>query len=149
MTYEERNNLVGILTGIVMICAYIWRISDLNVAGAFDGPDGLMIWARAVLWLIGVGIVLTIITTILFSILHSIFTNNAAPSMIVDERDRMIGIWGMRVTWVVCSLAFIAAMFALAFGWTPFAILNMIVAGFAVGDLAGNLAKFGLYRFGS
>ncbi len=147
MTFEERNNLVGILCGAIMITVYVWRITALHGAGVFDGHDGLMLWARETLWLIGYGIGLVIVATILFSIFYAIVTNDPKPNMVVDERDRMISIWGQRVTIAVMSVFFVAALFALAFGWSAFAVFNIMLAGFAFGDMAGNLTKLGLYRF--
>jgi hypothetical protein len=146
MTFEERNNLVGLLAGLLIIGIYVWRISGLHEAGAFDGPDGLMIWARATLWLIGLGVIFAIVGTILGAIINAIVSGEKNPGMLVDERDRLIKIWGMRVTMVVMSAGLIGGLFALAFGWSAFAVLNLILAGFSLGDMAGNFTKLGLYR---
>ncbi len=148
MTFEERNNLAGLLAGIVVISLYVWRISGQHALGVYAGPDGLTIWARDTLWMIAIGVGIAILATILTAILYAIVTGDPKPSMIVDERDRWIKIWGMRVTMVVMSLGLIAGLFALAFGWSLFAVLNIFLAGFSLGDMVGNLTKLGLYRFG-
>lgn len=148
MTHEERNNLMGILTGILIISYIGWSVYTKAEAGVFAGPDALMIWARTVLWAIPIGIISMIISMILFNIIYAIATNNANPSFVVDERDQSIKIWGMRVTAAAMSTGFIITLIGLAFGWSAFTACNMIFFSFAFGDLLGNLTKLVLYRRG-
>lgn len=148
MSHEERNTLVAILVNLSMAGWMTWRIAAMQGAGRFDGPDGLAVWARTVLWVIPVGIVVTIAAVILFNIVFAIATRDENPSFVTDERDRLIGIQGMRVTLVVASAGFLGALVALALGTGAFAVLNAILASFAAGDLLGSLAKLRLYRRG-
>ncbi|RYG92875.1 hypothetical protein EU803_01860 [Loktanella sp. IMCC34160] len=146
MTHTERNTLIAILINLGIIFVFGSRLWALHETGAFDAADGLTVWAKTVLWMIPVSIGATIVGTILFEILYSIATNNPKPELISDERDHQISIYGMRVTMVVASAGFIAALVGLAFGWTAVAALSLILAGFALGDLTGNLARMARYR---
>jgi hypothetical protein len=148
MPYQERNIVVAIFTNLVIVIYFALRIYGMFQDGQFDGAGGLMLWARTILWMIPVSIVATIIATILFNIFYAILTNQPKPSFVVDERDRAIEITGMKVTVVVISAGFMAAMVALAFGWTAFIVFNVILFSFAMADLGGNLVKLTMYRFG-
>ena len=148
MTHEERNNLVSIFTGILVQIYISYRIWSQYADGVFDGPDGLMLWARTILWIIPVAIIAMIISVILFAILHAIVTGNPKPSFIVDERDKSIGRTGNIVTMVVSSIGFIIALICLALGWSAFAAFNILFYSFAAGDFSGNLTKQYLWRRG-
>lgn len=148
MTHEERNNLVAIVVGLFIMFYLGSRVWLKYEAGEFDGPDGLMIWARTVLWVIPIGIGLMIIATILTSIVHAIVTKTPNPSFIVDERDRHIGRYGTIVTMSLSGAGLILAMVFLAIGWSPLAAMNTIFFSYAASDLIGNLVKLILWRRG-
>jgi len=148
MTHEERNTYVAIFTNLFVMGYFIMRLIRLDGEGAFDAPDGLAVWAQTVLWIIPASIVMTIVLTIVFNILFAIATREESPSFVVDERDKMIGRRGMMATIFVASGGFILALIALAFGWTAFFALNVILFAFAGGDLFGSLFKLFFYRRG-
>lgn len=149
MTYEERNNLVAIFTNLLVCGYFIQQITGKFAAGVFDGPDGLAIWAQTILWIIPVSIVATIVLTIVANILFAIAARDPDPEMVSDERDRTFGTRAMLTSMIVASAGFIMALVMLAFfDWSAFFALNLILAGFAVADLSGNLVKFVSYRRG-
>lgn len=148
MTHEERNNLAAIIASLLINIYVIMRLTSLFESGRLDGPDAIMIWARAMLWVIPIGILLVIGLTILVNILAAIAANDPNPSFIVDERDKAISNFGMKITGVVLSIGFIAAMIALAVGVEPLYALIGMYFGFSAGDLAGNIGKMMRYRRG-
>jgi uncharacterized membrane protein len=146
MTQEERVAWAGIISGLLFIAAYIWTLHGMTAAGIPDGNAALTAWARTMLLLIGAGVIAVIVVTILFTILHAIITRDPSPSFVVDERDRAISIWGMRVTLAVVSVVFIGGLVMLALGWSPFFALNLMFFGFSIGSLAGGVTQVVLYR---
>jgi len=149
MTHQERNNLVAIINSLLVTGFFATRIFQMYQQGAFEGPDGLAIWAQTVLWIIPASIIGSIVLTILFNIFYAIATNNSKPSFVVDERDKMLSNRSMITTMIVVSAGFILSLVALAFGWPSFVVLNMILLSFAVGDLIGSLVKLVMYRWGA
>lgn len=148
MSHEQRNIYVAILTSLLVNGYVILRLRGLSASGAFDGPDALQIWARAVLWVIPAAIVLTIVLTILANIVFAIAAREANPDFTVDERDRLFQTRGMIATMVVVSIGFIASIIALAFGWQALTVFTLIYFSFAAGDLIGNLTRLVSYRIG-
>ena len=116
--------------------------------GRLSGDDAIMIWARAMLWVIPVGIALVIAATILFNIGYAIATNNENPSFLVDERDHAISGFGMKVTMVLTSIGFIGMVVALALGVDTLTALIGMWFAFAAGSFIGDLAKIVRYRRG-
>lgn len=146
MSHEERNNIVAIFVNLLTNAYVITRLHARWSAGAFDGPDGLMIWARTVLWVIPIAIVGTIVLTILANIVFAIVTRDEDPDVTVDERDKLFQMRGMAVTMVVASFGYVAALIALALGWDAIVVFTLIYAAFSAGDLIGNTVKLVSYR---
>ena len=148
MTHEERNTVVGIISNLLVNVYVIMKLTAMFGDGRLDGPDAIMLWARAMLWIIPIGIALAIGLTIIFNIVFAIVTMDANPSFVVDERDKAISNFGMKVTLIVVSTAFIGAMISLATGMATLTALIAMYFGFSAGDLGGNIAKFTRYRRG-
>lgn len=149
MSHEERNNIVAILVNLATNAYVITRLRSLWSTGAFDGPDALMIWARAILWVVPIAIGGTIVLTILANILFAIATLDENPDFTVDERDRMFQLRGMAVTMVVASFGFLGCLVALAVGWEALIVFTLLYVAFSAGDLIGNLVKLVSYRIGT
>lgn len=148
MTHEDKNNIVSLATNLLVNGYIIWKLARMNSAGAFDGADALQNWAQMVLWVIPISIVLMIIGTILFSIIFAIATNDAKPSFVVDERDKLFGRRSMIATMAFAGAGFIGSLICLALGWSALWGFNIIYFSFALGSFAGDITKFISYRRG-
>lgn len=71
MSYKEKQTLVSILSGILLLVAYIFYVLNKTQSGV-AAPDDMKFWATAILTFIVIGIVGTIIIQIIFHILLSI-----------------------------------------------------------------------------
>ena len=149
MSFEERNTLIFMILTPIIAGYYGLQIREGLIAGDFHGPDGLMVWAQLVIWIIPVGVVACILAVIAGNILYAIFTGDERPDMSSDERDHLIGIRGNRVTVAVAAIFWIVTLIALARGASAITGFNLMFAGFALGDFLGNVAKFISYRMGS
>ena len=148
MAFEERNTWIYLLISMIVMLVFGTRIYDATVMGAFDGPEGLKIWARQVLTYIPIAIVMVIVGVILLNIVYGIFTGGEDLTMKEDERDRHIGLRGMRVTGFVFSVGWIIAVIILAMGYTALQALNVMLLAAWFSDVAGNLVKLFFYRRG-
>ncbi len=148
MSFEERNAVTGILAGLLSCAVMLVVLVQKSGAGVFDGPDGLMHWARTVLWLIVFGIAIVIVMTILFNIAYAILTGEKKPDFLSDERDTLIGLRGIQATLVVLSAGIVMAFIALAFGVPVLTALNIVLAACAVSSFASEVTKLILYRRG-
>ena len=95
MTHEERNTVSAIFASLLVNLYVIFKLMAMFEDGRLAGDDAVMVWARAMLWVIPIGIALVIATMILFNILHAIATGTESPSFLVDERDKIIPPSGM------------------------------------------------------
>ena len=147
MTFAERTLWAEIVTSLAVIALFVWLIWGAAAQGRFDGPDGPMLWARQVLWMVPVGIAVALAVSVLMAIGYRLITGED-PDALIDERDRAIRATGWKVTAGAMSAGFVAALVALALGAPLMAGLNGMLASFALGDTIGNLAKIARYRQG-
>ena len=119
-----------------------------TVTGAYEGVDGLSLWAWDVIWLIGGGVILTVAVMILFNIAYAIATSQPKLQFISDERDSRINNRGAVVSLVVISIGFLIAVGLLAMGWSGLAGLNTILIGMAAAGFVSELYRIAAYRLG-
>lgn len=146
MSQEERSTLVSIIMNILVDAFIIVKLYGLWQAGAFEGPDGLQTWARAVLWAVPLAIGGTIILTILASILQNILSGEGKAESISDERDHTYQLRGMAATMIVASFGTLGGVIALAFGYSAIFGLTFIWFSMAAGVLIGDLTRILSYR---
>ena len=133
MSFHHKTVYVTLINTLVLMGGYFWWVSGRYAAGAFDGPDAGSAVGRSILILMGTGIVVQIIGMILFHFLQALVTQNPNPDQLIDERDRLIELRALRVSYHVTGLVFVLAIIALAMGWSIFAVFHIIVAGCAFG----------------
>ena len=148
MIYKDRNNVVSIITFLIVNFYIVFRLFEMNEAGQFDGPNAVNIWARMVVWVIPISIGVTIVGTILFNIGYAIVTGNPKPSFLVDERDHLFDRRSSTAVVICAGGGFILAVVALAFGWSGFIGFNIIYFAMALGSLSADIIKFISYRRG-
>lgn len=147
MSHEERNVLTEILANAIIIGLFLWFLVAGQAAGRFDGPDGVRVWAVLVLKLIGASIVIGIVLAVAMAILWRMVTGEGSDLQ-RDERDRAISGIGWKVSMLGSAAGFVGGIIALALGANVILALNLMLAGCALGDTGGNLAKLHAYRRG-
>jgi hypothetical protein len=148
MSYGEREALSALITSLIVIGLFLWRLTGLQAVGAFEGPDALQVWARAVLILIAWSIGIAIVVAILSAILHRILTGEK-PDDRRDERDRDIDRRALTWAWYLLSFGLLGIIISLAFGDTAFSAMNMVLALCMLSEVCKDAAKLVLYRRGA
>jgi len=129
-------------------------------AGA-AAPDDLQFFAVTMLWFISIGIVAGIVIQIVFHILLSVsvavrerekdekaIEAKISAEMVEDERDKMIDLKSMRITFAVTMAGFIAGLVLLALNGSAALMLNILFGCIWLGTIAEGVAKLIYYRVG-
>ncbi len=148
MSHQIRSTYASLFSGILIFVLYFWRISYLNAQGRFDSPDAMALLAKTFLLMIPAGIILTIISKILSAIIFAIATNDPKPSFVVDERDRLIELRALRISYYIFGAGFICSMIALALGYTAFTVFNLIIASMMLATVTEGLTQLAMHRRG-
>lgn len=147
MSLKESRILVTIIATLAIFAAYQIIILGRYEDGRFDGEDGLRLIGQAILILIGVQVAGTIIAQIVATIIHAIVTRQEEPDF-DDERDKLIELRALRVSFILVGVGIVGTMVAMATGTAVFWVFNLIIIAMIAGDIVGNVVRLRLYRRG-
>lgn len=147
MSYQEKKNIVSLISAIVVFGAYCWNVYlRFNEANP-EGAELFRFWGAAILILVPVSMVARMIIEIIFIIINRIATKEVTPSF-ADELDKIIELKAMRISYFVFILGFLLAMGSLVLQMTPSSMfIIMFLSGFTA-DVAGIIWRLYLYRKG-
>jgi len=148
MSHQVRTTYAGLFSGVLIFVLYFWRISYLNDQGRFEGTDAMALLAKTFLLMIPGGIIITIISMIMFSIIFAIATNDPKPSFVVDERDRLIELRALRWSYYIFGVGFICSMVTMALGHSTLTVFNLIIGSMMLATIAEGLIQLVMHRRG-
>jgi len=91
-----------------------------------------------------------ILTSISVAIIQAIRTRSAKEVRIIeDERDKLIGLKGTQVSYVVFSLGVLVAMLVFVMGQPALVMFCLIIFFSLLAEITGDLAQFYFYSRGS
>ncbi|OAN41637.1 hypothetical protein [Microbacterium sp. H83] len=142
MVYQERNAWAGLVVAVIAITVYV----VLVVQRAGDGPLTDVDWLPLMLWTIGLGIVVSIVVSIVWGMVAGARDPDGVGRS--DIRDRDISRMGARVEQGFVVIAGLGVIALCAVGADVFWIANTMYAGFAVSAIVGSIARVIAYRRG-
>ncbi|GAA1221307.1 hypothetical protein F6W70_01725 [Microbacterium maritypicum] len=142
MVFEERNAWAGLIVSPIVMVAYV----VLVLQNAGGGPLTDVDWFPLMLWVIGGGIVATIVVSIGWGLIAGIKDPDGVGRS--DIRDRDISRMGGRVEQGFVVIAGLGVIALCAVGADVFWIANTMFAGFAVSAFIGCIARVIAYRRG-
>ncbi|HIP23372.1 MAG TPA: hypothetical protein EYG79_07260 [Rhodobacteraceae bacterium] len=148
MNYEAKNIYAGFASTVTIFTVYFIVVSGMYDAGRFEGAAGTALLGKAILALMGGGILVHIVMTILATIVFAIILKDPKPSFVVDERDKLIELRGLRVSYYVFGAGYVAAMVAMAMGVSVFWVFNLLLVFCALSALVEGVVKLALYHRG-
>lgn len=148
MPVGEREALSGLITMLIAIVLFALRLFSQHAAGAFDGPEALQVWARSVLILIGVSIVIAAAVAVAVHVLEAALTGEW-PDDRHDERDHLIERRALTWGWYLLSFGVLGIVGALALGASALKAMTLILALCAASELLRDAVKLVLYRRGA
>ena len=139
MNIKLRNTLGEIISAAIAI---IWVYSKLDAAANMS----IVLISQVLVQGIGISILASILFAIVMSIFSSIITGSYEKN-IVDERDTMIELYAMRLSSVIFGISIVIILALL--GWfnlnINFGIIAITLAGFFA-SIASNFLKIYLYQ---
>ena len=139
MNIKLRNTLGEIISAAIAI---IWVYSKLDAAANMS----IVLISQVLVQGIGISILASILFAIVMSIFSSIITGSYEKN-IVDESDTMIELYAMRLSSVIFGISIVIILALL--GWfnlnINFGIIAITLAGFFA-SIASNFLKIYLYK---
>jgi hypothetical protein len=148
MNFEVKNTYAGIASTVVIFGVYFSVVSGMYAEGCFEGREGMALLGKAILTLMAGGILVHVVMTVLASIVFAVLDREPDPGFVVDERDKLIELRGLRVSYYVFGAGYVVAMVAMALGVAVFWVFNLLLVFCALSALMEAVVKLWLYRRG-
>ena len=148
MSYQEKNITVELMSYIMILGFYLVNFEQ-NYRVGLNSARVFSLWVLVILAIIIVNIVASILTNIVLAIVQAIKTR-ASPveRFIADERDKLIGLKGIRNSYITFSLCVFLSMLTFVFGQPPLVMFSLIVLSGILAELIGDVSKLFFYRRG-
>lgn len=149
MSYQEKNITVSLVSSLLIGGYYLINLLQMYQEGSLVSTRVFRLCAIVIIATIIVNIVSTILTNIVLSIVHAIKTRtNEVERFIEDERDKLIELKGVKVSYVAFSVGVLVSVLTFAFGQPPLVMVSMIVLSALTAEIIGDISQIYLYRRG-
>jgi hypothetical protein len=147
MSYQEKSNIVSLITTLIVSIPYYVYVFAKYQSEALSTPEAFKFWAAAILFLIPIRIVTEIIIHILSAILEAVMSKEEKPD-VTDERDQLISLKSTRNSYYVFMIAFVASIAALYLdNKAETMFITLIIGGF-MAELMEHASQIFYYRRG-
>ena len=137
MSYQEKENIVNIVSGLLITGIFAWVVYQRHMQGRFDLTEDYSKWGIIFLIFIGVSIAARIIIYIIFHIINYIATKEE-DIPVSDERDKLIKLKATRNSHYVFSGGFVISVFALAIGMPVYGIFIVFIITGLLSEIVDN-----------
>ncbi|MBK6794260.1 MAG: hypothetical protein IPG80_17375 [Anaerolineales bacterium] len=149
MSYQEKNITVSLVSHLFIMVYYLVNLFPIIQSGEWIAGKLYGLWAIV----IGVNILVTIIGSILTNILLTIIESIRSqkyedPRFITDERDNLIELKGIRVSYIIFSVGVLISIFAFIFGQPALMMISLIFVFSILAEIVGDITQITLYRRG-
>lgn len=134
---------VSLISTLLILGYYLLNLIPMYQQGDLNSGEvfrlaGIVIIATIVLNILG-----NIFANIVINIVHAIQTQSAKEvRLIEDERDKLIGLKGTRVSYVAFSLGVLIAMLTFVFGQPALVMFSLIIFFGLIAEITGDLSQF-------
>ena len=150
MTYQEKNITVSLVSFTLILGFFLIRVLQMIQSESVESSDVFRLWLIVIVLAIVFTIAGTILMHILSAIVEAIKTGDDDPEIedLEDERDKLIGLKGTRVAYIVTSIGVFLAMLTFALGRPPLVMFTLLIFFGLVAQIIGDIARLVLYRRG-
>lgn len=146
MSFREKENIVNILSGLLITGIFAEIIYQRHLAGQYDLTTDYQLWGKLFLIFIGVSIVARILIYIIFYIINHITTKEEEP--VTDEMDKLIKLKSNRNAYYSFSVGLAGIFLWLALGMPVYGIFIIFVVSGLIAEIVENLSQLYYYRKG-
>ncbi len=149
MSYQEKNITVSLFSHLLIGVYYLANLLPIIQSSELVAGRLYALWSIVIAVNIVVNIIASILTNILLTIVEAIRSGKYEdPQFIEDERDKLIGLKGIRSTYFTFSIGVLLSVFAFIYGQPPLMMISLIVLFSILAEIIGDVSKIYLYRRG-
>jgi hypothetical protein len=149
MSYQEKNITVSFMSYLLIMGYYLANLFQMYRVEGLIPAKVFSLWITVIIATILVNIVASILTNIVLTIVQAIKTRtNPDERFIADERDKMIGLKGIKNSYITFSVGVFLSMLTFVFAQPPLVMFSLIVFSAILAELVGDISQLVFYRRG-
>ncbi len=149
MSYQEKNITVELTSYVLILGFYLVSWLQMYQTEGLIPAKIFSLWIIVIVVTILVNIVASILTNIVLTIVQAIKTKTKPDErFIADERDKMIGLKGMRNSYITFSVGVFLSMLTFVLGQPPLVMFSLIVFSAILAEIIGDFSQLYFYRRG-
>ena len=149
MSYQEKNITVSLVSYLMIGGYYLVNWFQMFQEGGLVSARLFSLWAIVIIAVIIVNIVGSILTNIVLSIVHAIKTKTDEDERFIeDERDKLIGLKGVKASYITFSIGVLLSMLTFVFGQPPLVMFSLIIFFSIAAEIIGDISQLYFYRRG-
>jgi hypothetical protein len=150
MSNRKNEITVSLVSTLAVLAYYLVNIFQMLQSGGLNSAEVFRLWAVVIIATIILNVAGNIITNIVINIVHAIKTQKEEEvRLIEDERDKLIGLKGDRVSYIVFSIGVFLSMLTFALGQPPLVMFSLIVLSSLMAEIFGDVSQFFFYSRGA
>ena len=150
MSNRKHETTVTLVCSLFILAYYLVNIFQMLQSGGLNSAEVFRLWAVVIIANIVLTIAGFIISYIVINIIHAIKTQKEEEvRMLEDERDRLIGLKGDRVSYIAVSIGVFLSMLTFALGQPPLVMFSLIVFFSLLAEILGNISQLVFYSRGA
>ena len=150
MSTKKNEITVTLVCSLFILAYYLVNIFQMLQGGGLNSEEVFRLWVVVIIANIVLTIAGFIISYIVINIVHAIKTQKEEEvRMLEDERDRLIGLKGDRVSYIAFSIGVFLSMLTFALGQPPLVMFSLIVFFSLLAEILGDISQFYFYRRGA
>jgi len=149
MSYQEKSIVVSLVSYLMILGYFLVRVLGMWNDGGLVANQLFALWGVVIVATILVNILGNIFASIVSAIIYAIRTgSDKAERYVEDERDKLIGLKGSKITYITFSVGVFIAMLAFILGQPGLVMFALIVFFSSLAEIVGSIAQLVLYRKG-
>lgn len=149
MSYQEKNITVSLVSHLLIVGYYGVNVFQMLREGGLVSTRLFSLWATVIIAVILVNIIGSILTHIVLSIIQAIKTRTCETERFIeDERDKLIELKGVQLSYITFSVGVLISMLTFVFGQPPLVMFGLIIFFSLVAEIVGDISQIYLYHKG-
>jgi hypothetical protein len=150
MSTKKNEITVTLVCSLFILAYYLVNIFQMLQGGGLNSEEVFRLWIVVIIANIVLTIAGFIISYIVINIVHAIKTQKEEEvRMLEDERDRLIGLKGDRVSYIAFSIGVFLSMLTFALGQPPLVMFSLIIFFSLLAEILGNISQLVFYHRGA
>ncbi len=148
MSYQEKNITVSVILNLLISLYFLVNVFQMVQQGGLEPERSYALWATVIIVGIIANVISSVLTNVILTVIQTVRNEEVDTDFVEDERDKMIGLKGMRNGYVMFSVGAVIAMGTMVLGQPPLVMFNILTFSAIFSTAITEASQLYFYRRG-